>query len=60
MGYRSDVAFCLSVNQFRVEGGEWEYDKAKFKEMVGFFKLTKFYEEAMLSIQEHLHTEVQT
>ena len=46
MGYRSDVAFCLSVNQYRVEGGEWEYDKAKFKEMVGFFKLTKFYEEA--------------
>jgi hypothetical protein len=27
------------------ETGEsyWEYDKAKFKEMVGFFKLTKFY-----------------
>jgi hypothetical protein len=48
MGYRSSVAFCLSVNSVRVEGGEWEYDKAKFKEMVGFFKLTKFYEEATL------------
>ena len=47
MGYRSDVAFCLSVNTYRVEGGEWEYDKAKFKEMVGFFKLSKFYEEAV-------------
>jgi hypothetical protein len=46
MGYRSDVAFCLSVDQYRVEGGEWKYDKDKFKEMVGFFKLTKFYEEA--------------
>jgi len=44
MGYRSDVAFCLSVNTYKVEGGEWEYDKEKFKEMVGFFKLTKFYE----------------
>jgi hypothetical protein len=47
MGYRSDVAFCLSVDQFKAEGGEWEYDKAKFKEMVGFFKLSKFYEEAV-------------
>ena len=46
MGYRSDVAFCISVNQYRVEGGEWDYDKDKFKEMVGFFKLTKFYEQA--------------
>ena len=44
MGYRSDVAFCISVNTYKVEGGEWEYDKEKFKEMVGFFKLTKFYE----------------
>jgi hypothetical protein len=47
MGYRSDVAFCLSVDHYKVEGGEWEYDKAKFKEMVGFFKLSKFYEEAV-------------
>ena len=46
MGYRSSVAFCLSVNRVRVESGEWGYDKDKFKEMVGFFKLTKFYEEA--------------
>ena len=48
MGYRSDVAFCISVNTYREkEGGEWLYDKAKFKEMVGFFKLSKFYEEAI-------------
>jgi hypothetical protein len=47
MGYRSDVAFCLSVDQFKAEGGDWDYDKAKFKEMVGFFKLSKFYEEAI-------------
>jgi hypothetical protein len=50
MGYRSSVAFCLSVNSTLVkpETGEsyWDYDRAKFKEMVGFFKLTKFYEEA--------------
>jgi hypothetical protein len=44
MGYRSDVAFCLSVDTYKIEGGTWEYDKEKFKEMVGFFKLTKFYE----------------
>jgi len=47
MGYRSDIAFCISVNTYKVEGGEWEYDKDKFKEMVGFFKLSKFYEEAV-------------
>ena len=51
MGYRSSVAFCLSVNSVLVkpETGEsyWNYDKAKFKEMVGFFKLSKFYEEAV-------------
>jgi hypothetical protein len=46
MGYRSDIAFCLSVDQYQVEGKEWEYDKAKFKEMVGFFKLTEFYRQA--------------
>jgi hypothetical protein len=46
MGYRSDVAFCLSVNSVRVEGGEWTFDRDKFKEMVGFFKLTEFYEQA--------------
>jgi len=47
MGYRSDIAFCISVNNYKVESGEWKYDKAKFKEMVGFFKLSKFYEEAV-------------
>jgi hypothetical protein len=48
MGYRSDVAFCISVDSVLVkpETGEsyWDFDKEKFKEMVGFFKLTKFYE----------------
>jgi hypothetical protein len=48
MGYRSDVAFCISVDSVLVkpETGEsyWNFDKEKFKEMVGFFKLTKFYE----------------
>jgi hypothetical protein len=47
MGYRSDVAFCLSVDTYKEQSGEWRYDKAKFKEMVGFFKLSKFYEEAV-------------
>jgi hypothetical protein len=46
MGYRSDVAFCLSVNKYQQDDRTWVYDKAKFKEMVGFFKLTKFYEVA--------------
>jgi hypothetical protein len=53
MGYRSSIAFCLSVNEFRVEpetGNAYDdYDRAKFKEMVGFFKLTKFYEIAISS-----------
>jgi hypothetical protein len=48
MGYRSQIAFCISVNQVMREDDRgskfWDYDKAKFKEMVGFFKLTKFYE----------------
>lgn len=55
MGYRSSVAFCITVNQVQekdpirtdVNGNPkvyWTYDKAKFKEMVGFFKLSKFYE----------------
>lgn len=48
MGYRSDVAFCLSVDTHRVNDGEGrvfsEYSKDRFKKMVGFFKLTKFYE----------------
>lgn len=46
MGYRSDVAFCLSVDKQRQEDMTWVFDRDKFKEMVGFFKLTKFYEEA--------------
>ena len=50
MGYRSSVAFCLSVDSVLVKpetgSSYWNYDKAKFKEMVGFFKLSKFYEEA--------------
>ena len=48
MGYRSQVAGIISVDKFRVEkeGGNrlYDYDKAKFKEMIGFIKLTKFYE----------------
>lgn len=48
MGYRSEIAFCITVDQVleKPETGEsfWTYDKAKFKEMVGFFKLTEFYE----------------
>lgn len=50
MGYRSSVAFCLSVDSVlaRSETGNsyHKFDREKFKEMVGFFKLTKFYEEA--------------
>lgn len=46
MGYRSDIAFCISVNSFQNEGSKWIRDEDKFKEMVGFFKLTKFYEMA--------------
>jgi len=48
MGYRSQVAGIISVDKVLIkpESGEsyWAYDKAKFKEMVGFIKLTKFYE----------------
>ena len=48
MGYRSQVAGIISVDKFLVkpESGEshWHYDKAKFTEMIGFIKLTKFYE----------------
>jgi hypothetical protein len=46
MGYRSSVAFCLSVDKTQQEDRTWVFDRDKFKEMVGFFKLTKFYEEA--------------
>lgn len=53
MGYRSEVAFCITVDQYREQVDEhtavYRYDKDKFKEMVGFFKLTKFYEIAKSS-----------
>jgi|694.fasta_scaffold54579_7 hypothetical protein len=48
MGYRSQVAGIISVDRVLVkpESGSsyYKYDKAKFKEMIGFIKLTKFYE----------------
>jgi len=48
MGYRSQVAGCISVDKIRKEDENgshyWTYDRAKFKEMIGFIKLTKFYE----------------
>jgi hypothetical protein len=55
MGYRSQVACCISVDVVRKEipnrtdvNGEpkyeFEYDKTKFKEMIGFIKLSRFYE----------------
>jgi hypothetical protein len=48
MGYRSQVAGIISVDKVRKEDDKgshyWDYDRAKFKEMIGFIKLTKFYE----------------
>jgi hypothetical protein len=48
MGYRSQVAGIISVDKIRKEDDKgshyWDYDRAKFKEMIGFIKLTKFYE----------------
>ena len=48
MGYRSQVACCITVDTGRTEGegGKtiYTYDKDKFKQMIGFIKLTKFYE----------------
>ena len=55
MGYRSQVACVISVNMVKQAHPtktdvnddpvyEWVYDKAKFKEMIGFIKLTKFWE----------------
>jgi hypothetical protein len=48
MGYRSQVAGCISVDKVQKEDDKgsryWDYDRAKFKEMIGFIKLTKFYE----------------
>ena len=48
MGYRSQVAGCFSVDREErhdEQGKSYSYyDKAKFKEMVGFIKLSRFYE----------------
>ena len=48
MGYRSQVAGIISVDKVRKEDEQgslyYDYDRAKFKEMIGFIKLTKFYE----------------
>ena len=48
MGYRSDLAGCISVDRVLVkpESGSsyYEYDKAKFKEMIWFIKLSRFWE----------------
>ena len=48
MGYRSQVAGIISVDRHKVEDERgslyYDYDRAKFKEMIGFIKLTKFYE----------------
>lgn len=48
MGYRSQVACCISVDTVRIEKGDgkvsFTYDQAKFKEMVGFIKLSRFWE----------------
>jgi hypothetical protein len=48
MGYRSQVAGCISVDKVLIkpESGEsyFDYDKTKFKEMVGFIKLSRFWE----------------
>jgi hypothetical protein len=41
MGYRSQVAGCISVDSYTKEN---EQDRAKFKEMVGFIKLSRFWE----------------
>jgi len=43
MGYRSQVAGCISVDRVR-KGDEYDYDKVKFKEMIGFIKLSRFWE----------------
>jgi len=48
MGYRSQVAGCFSVDtkQTTDENGtvSVDYDRAKFKEMIGFIKLSRFWE----------------
>ena len=48
MGYRSQVAGIISVDKVRKEDDKgshyWDYDRAKFKEMIGFIKLSRFYQ----------------
>ena len=48
MGYRSQVAGCISVDREErhdEHGKSYSYyDKAKFKEMIGFIKLSRFWE----------------
>lgn len=47
MGYRSSVACVISVDKVRTEVNgtpHYTYSKDKFKEMVGFIKLSRFYE----------------
>ena len=41
MGYRSQVAGCFSVDSFSSDN---EQDRAKFKAMIGFIKLSRFWE----------------
>lgn len=41
MGYRSQVAGVFSVDSFNSDN---EQDRAKFKEMIGFIKLSRFWE----------------
>jgi hypothetical protein len=47
MGYRSQVAGVISVDVERVEENgkvRFKYDQAKFKEMIGFIKLSRFWD----------------
>ena len=48
MGYRSQLAACISVDVVRKEDERgslyFDYDRAKFKEMIGFVKLSRFYQ----------------
>lgn len=48
MGYRSQVAGCISVDRISKVDEQGKscsyYDKAKFTEMIGFIKLSEFYE----------------
>ena len=48
MGYRSQLAGCISVDVVTLQDEQgsnyFDYDRAKFKEMIGFIKLSRFYE----------------